>query len=235
MNIQSNALRGEYMQSIVDKTMNEIHDDLLTVFGPGAADAFIVKDGKPYYTRDGLEVLESLTFDNRLSETIRTIIYQASRRQGDIAGDGTTTLIMFYTNLYHLFSKYAYCMHLTATELRQVWNNVVALINKELSKNSIEMTDEYLKGMLFTCTQDADLSAKIYHTLKEPILNGAYIIPTKSNIESDFEVETYQQPLIKATRQWVDVSEEYYRDHTRYHDALRKRQQSHAFKDDRHR
>ena len=33
---------------------------------------------------------------------------------------------------------------------------------------------------------------------------------------------------LKATRQWVDVSEEYYRDHTRYHDALRKRQQSHG-------
>ena len=24
---------------------------------------------------------------------------------------------------------------------------------------------------------------------------------------------------LKATRQWVDVSEEYYRDHTLYHDA----------------
>ena len=33
---------------------------------------------------------------------------------------------------------------------------------------------------------------------------------------------------LKATRQWVEVSEEYYRDHTHYHDALRKRQQSHG-------
>jgi DNA-directed RNA polymerase specialized sigma24 family protein len=33
---------------------------------------------------------------------------------------------------------------------------------------------------------------------------------------------------LKATRQWVKVSEEYYRNHTRYHDALRKRQQSHG-------
>ena len=33
---------------------------------------------------------------------------------------------------------------------------------------------------------------------------------------------------LKATRQWVEVSEEYYRDHIRYHDALRKRQQSHG-------
>lgn len=33
---------------------------------------------------------------------------------------------------------------------------------------------------------------------------------------------------LKATRQWVEVSKEYYRDHVRYHDALRKRQQSHG-------
>lgn len=33
---------------------------------------------------------------------------------------------------------------------------------------------------------------------------------------------------LKATRLWVEVSEEYYRDHTRYHDVLRKRQQSHG-------
>lgn len=33
---------------------------------------------------------------------------------------------------------------------------------------------------------------------------------------------------LKSTRQWVDVSEEYYRDHTRYYDAFRKRQQAHG-------
>lgn len=33
---------------------------------------------------------------------------------------------------------------------------------------------------------------------------------------------------IKFTRQWVEVSEEYYRDHTRYYDAYRKRHQAHG-------
>lgn len=33
---------------------------------------------------------------------------------------------------------------------------------------------------------------------------------------------------IKSTRQWVEVSEEYYRDHTRYYDAFRKRQKAHG-------
>lgn len=32
---------------------------------------------------------------------------------------------------------------------------------------------------------------------------------------------------LKSSRQWVAVSEEYYRDHTRYYDAFRKRQQAH--------
>lgn len=33
---------------------------------------------------------------------------------------------------------------------------------------------------------------------------------------------------LKSTREWVEVSENYYRDHTRYYDAFRKRHQSHG-------
>lgn len=33
---------------------------------------------------------------------------------------------------------------------------------------------------------------------------------------------------LKSTREWVEVSEEIYREHTRYYDAFRKRQQSHG-------
>ena len=34
---------------------------------------------------------------------------------------------------------------------------------------------------------------------------------------------------LKAARQWVEVPEEFYRDHTRYYDAFRKRQQYHGW------
>lgn len=33
---------------------------------------------------------------------------------------------------------------------------------------------------------------------------------------------------LKATREWVEVNEEIYKEHTRFHDAFRKRQQSHG-------
>lgn len=41
-------------------------------------------------------------------------------------------------------------------------------------------------------------------------------------------VNQSKRVYIKSTRQWVEVSEEYYRDHARYYDAFRKRQQAHG-------
>lgn len=31
INIQSNAIRGDYLHEIMDKTMKELHDDIVTV------------------------------------------------------------------------------------------------------------------------------------------------------------------------------------------------------------
>lgn len=208
MSIQSNALRGEYKDNIITKVINEIHDDIMTVFGPGATDAYITKDGQPYYTRDGLEVLESLTFDNKLAEYIRKMIFQAAYDQGRKVGDGTTTMTMFYTNLYRVMKddEFVYNKVIRAeamSTIRKMWKKVVSDINKKLKERSTTLTESSLMQMLYTCTQDEEFSAKVYSKLKNPILEGAYIIPKKSNIESDLEVTSYMHPLIKATRQFT--------------------------------
>lgn len=208
MSIQSNALRGEYKDNIITKVIDEIHDDIMTVFGPGATDAYITKDGQPYYTRDGLEVLESLTFDNKLAEYIRKMIFQAAYDQGRKVGDGTTTMTMFYTNLYRVMKDDEFVYNkVIRTEamstVRKMWKKVVSDINKKLQERSTTLTESSLMQMLYTCTQDEEFSAKVYSKLKNPILEGAYIIPKKSNIESDLEVTSYMHPLIKATRQFT--------------------------------
>lgn len=208
MSIQSNALRGEYKDNIITKVINEIHDDIMTVFGPGATDAYITKDGQPYYTRDGLEVLESLTFDNKLAEYIRKMIFQAAYDQGRKVGDGTTTMTMFYTNLYRVMKDDEFVYNkVIRTEamstVRKMWKKVISDINKKLKERSTTLTESSLMQMLYTCTQDEEFSAKVYSKLKNPILEGAYIIPKKSNIESDLEVTSYMHPLIKATRQFT--------------------------------
>lgn len=194
--IQSNAIRGGYLDRHREKTIREIHDDMVTVFGPGAADAFITKDGQPYFTRDGKEVLASLQFDNPLSMYILKILYQAVADQAKAVGDGTTTLAVLYTNLM------SFLLQDGIVPERKVWNKMIDLVTSEIRKRAVPMSEADFKRMLVTCTQDVELSAKIFHNLKEPIMEGAYITVSKSNIETDFVMNTHDSPVIKATLQF---------------------------------
>lgn len=196
MNIQSNAIRGKFLYDIMDTTVNEIHDNLVTVFGPGATDAYITKNNQPYYTRDGKEVLSSMLFDNSVSNYILKMIYQAVYDQGKSVGDGTTTLAILYTNLYqNIRNDYNYVR-------RNEWNDLIQKLNENIKKLSHPMTDEDLKCLLVTCTQDVDLAYKIYENLREPILNHAYITINKSNINEDFQMTVHNSPVFKVTKQF---------------------------------
>lgn len=196
LNLQSNAIRGDFMRSIMDTTIQEIHDDIVTVFGPYARDAYITKNQQPYFTRDGKEVLSSLRFDNELAMYVLKIIYQAVHRQGTKVGDGTTTLAVLYTNLYKVLRN----SDIDFT--RNDWNRMMEYINERINRKAVPLSDDMMINMLFTCTQDSELAAKIYKNLREPIMNHAYITVDKSNIDTDFEMTVHNAPLIKVTKQF---------------------------------
>lgn len=200
VNIKSNMLRGTYMREIVDRTISEIHDDIVTVFGPFAADAYLMQGGNPYYTRDGKETVRSMQFDNALSQYVLTILFQAIADQATKVGDGTTTMGVFYTNLYKELREPKYATELTLD--RSTWTKAVELINFRIRRYKTDLKEDDLLQMLFTCTQDAELSSKIYIKLKDAIMANAYVIINKSNIASDFNVTVNTNPLIKAYRQF---------------------------------
>ena len=199
--MRSNAMRGPYMRNIVDRTISEIHDNLVTVFGPYATDAFLTMNGQTYYTRDGKETLRLMRFDNELAMYILKIMYQAVQQQGEKVGDGTTTLAVFYTNLYQSIQSW---MNLRKDHLfsRKIWNEAVSDIVNSIKTRSVPMEETDLLQMLYTCTQDDELATKIYVNLKDAIMANAYITINKSNIESDFVMTTHRAPQFKATRQF---------------------------------
>ncbi|MCM1531910.1 MAG: hypothetical protein NC114_06520 [Ruminococcus flavefaciens] len=213
MHVQSNSMRGKEVQDFVRRAVNEIIQDIAPAFGPGASDYFMSKDNGSYYTRDGKEIMESLTFDNELARQIHHILFQAAYRQAKSVGDGTTTTALFYGYLYNALYERLYgdSDALTVGEpvakninwIRREWKSVIEDLKSELKKISQPMTNKLLLSMLYTCTQDQELTATIYEKLREPIMAGAYIIPRKSNIASDFEMTTYMNPIFKATKQYI--------------------------------
>lgn len=200
INIQSNAIRGDYLYEIMDKTMKELHDDIVTVFGPYAKDAYLTQNGLPYYTRDGKETLRLTRFDNELSMYILKILYQAVQQQGNKVGDGTTSLGVLYTNMYKNIRGMIprTCNIIT----RRDWENAIKDICKAIGSYKIPMTREYLHQMLYTCVQDPDWAATIEYNLADAIMSGAYITIAKSNLATDFNMTVHNSPLFKATKQF---------------------------------
>ena len=208
--IQSNSMRGPDMQTFVSRVIAEMRRDIAPAFGPGASDYFMIKDGTNYYTRDGMEISESLTFDNELAKQIHNIMFQAAYQQAKKVGDGTTTMFLFYCYLYenlkHMLDDDEFStsdISRNINWIRTKWKDLVTEVQARLKKRSVPMSKDYLKSMLYTATQDAQLAATIYHKLGGPIMEGAYIIPRKSNISTDFEMTTYMNPLFKATKQFT--------------------------------
>lgn len=203
INMQSNCIRGDYMREIVDRVMREIHDDITTVFGPYATDAFVVKNNNPYYTRDGKEVIHSMRFDNELAMYVLTILYQAVYHQGEIVGDGTTTLAVLYTNLYDCIRGQIKATPTISRYLtRKVWNTAVSKINEKIKAKAHQMTEDELKCVLNTCMQDSEFAARVYQQIKDPIMEQAYILVNESNSPDDFNVITHTQPMFKVTKQF---------------------------------
>lgn len=200
INIQSNAIRGDYLYDIMDKTMKELHDDIVTVFGPYAKDAYLTQNGLPYYTRDGKETLRLTRFDNELSMYVLKILYQAVQQQGNKVGDGTTSLGVLYTNMYKNIR--GMIPRTCSTVTRRDWENTIHDIIKAIESYKAPMTREYLHQMLYTCVQDPDWAATIEYNLADAMMNGAYITIAKSNLATDFNMTVHNSPLFKATKQF---------------------------------
>lgn len=207
--IQTNAIRGKFMQNVMDRVIREIHATIEPMLGPGASDAIITKEDQPYYTRDGMEVMESMTFDNELARYAHHFLFQAAWNQGRTVGDGTTTLIALYTSLYMISRKVmrdftvSSVVDMSINRIRAVWKSAMKDLIDAIKEHSVPLTKEYLLSMLYTCTQDSELAAKIYLNLGDALMNGAFIVPRKSNIDTDFRVTTYNRPLLKVTRQYT--------------------------------
>ena len=200
LQIQSNAIRGSYMKDVIYRTMEELHDIMTTVFGPYATDAWITQNGHPYYTRDGKEVFRSIHFDNELSTYIQKILFQAAENQARKVGDGTTTLFVFYTNLYRVLCNVFQNSQYSLTELRSAYVEVINRLNTYNQQAVVPATSNRILSMLYTCTQDAHLSASLYSKIGTALLNDAYIMVEKSNIEQELDVSVNEHPILKVTR-----------------------------------
>ena len=198
-NIDSSAIRGDYLKDIMDKTIGDIHDTMTTLYGPYAVDAYIFKDGRPYYTRDGMEVLSHMKYDVPIANSILTMLHQAAYNQAVTVGDGTTTLVLFYTNLYNRIRKSNISTY-PITTIRSKLKSVISLFNDSLKRSSVSMTETRMKDLIYTSTQDLELTELICEKLGSAMQENAYIIFNQACMDDQLEVVVHEEPLLNVEK-----------------------------------
>lgn len=195
------------ISGVVSKAMADFHDIIVSVFGPYGNNAWITKDGNPYFTRDGKEVFTSLRTDNDLINYIQKILYQAVENQARIVGDGTTTLLAYYTNLYNTMHEYLKSSKMKDSRgnvlvgtrvFKETYNEIIVEIISKLKEQAEPLQKEDLKSLFYTCTQDKHLTAELYTKIADAIMDDAEIIVNKSNLPNTLTISESQYPTIKA-------------------------------------
>lgn len=202
INMQSNCISGAFKEEIIKRTLGEVYNTIKCVYGPYGSDVFIKKNGQLYFTRDGKEVLGALLFDNMLSADVLMSMYQAVEKQTRTAGDGSTTLVMLYVNLYNYFmeNKEKLAKYPTS-DVRREYNKLMKMFSENIKEYVKDLSDEEFKSMLFTCTQDPDLVMKIYNNLKDDLKDeSTYIIVNQSDFDEDLTIERNESPIISCDK-----------------------------------
>ena len=200
MQMMSNVISDEYKDIVVNKALGEIHKGIKNIYGPFGTDVFIKKNNQTYYTRDGKEVVGTIRFNNPLANDILAIMYQAIEMQARTAGDGTTTLIILYVNLYKALKNRAGLDSYATSEIRRTYEQILKELIAHLKERTVDLDDELFKSMLYTCTQDPELAMTIYGNLRGDVEKDSYIIVSKSDIEDEMSVERSESPIIKCEK-----------------------------------
>lgn len=168
--IRSNVIKGEILSQTRRKTIEEIFDTLIGVFGPAANNALVNPNqglNAGYHTRDGKVVLDNIMFDNQLAVNFRQIMSQAIDIQSKYAGDGTTTATIFYSILVKVFEEFQ--PEVPTIVKRRILENLIELITREITffTKDIEDNMQVIKQIVYTATKDAKLAEIVYEAFRK--------------------------------------------------------------------
>lgn len=91
--MNKDIILGEEVKNAIRIGVNKLASAVLTTMGPNGNTVIIVDGDKPYVTKDGVSVSNSVRLNNPLENIGAKMLKEVAKRTVDQAGDGTTTSI----------------------------------------------------------------------------------------------------------------------------------------------
>lgn len=182
--ISINVINAETLKPMLNEVTSLIAGVVKNTFGPFGQSTLVQTLDSVYSTKDGWNVVRNLNIsvdDGEFSPAINSmkkLIVDTAQSVVLNAGDGTTTVILAANELNKIVSEFALKNGLDSRAIENFLNRCVKLINNELSKSAIKITDanysDIIRRIALISTnwdeEVADLIQEIYITTKNPII-----------------------------------------------------------------
>lgn len=98
---EAQVLKNNDLHQHIDTVLTKLHTILVSSYGPLGKNTIIHKNGAmPTVTKDGLTILRSVRFDERVEYDIYQLIRSISNGLVDKVGDGSTSAVLSAVNIY---------------------------------------------------------------------------------------------------------------------------------------
>ena len=141
------------------------------------------------FTKDGVTVAQDIDLPHPFHNLGAQLVKQVAIKTNDLAGDGTTTATVLAQALFHQGMKNV-AAGANPMEIRKGMNQALQVINKELDKNSVKVTEQSIieQVAIIAANSDEEIGTLLADTITKVGSDGVITVEEGKSIEFETEV-----------------------------------------------
>lgn len=160
---------GEKAQKGIKEGVDLIANAVKSTLGPRGRFVGIQKKyGTQHMTKDGVTVAKEIESDNPLTDFAVKTIAEAAKKNGDTAGDGTTTATVLAQAVYNYGLKYI-SAGANGVSIQRGLSKIAQSINEYLTKSAKQVSDKDQKQLVQVATISANNDAEMGNKIAEVV------------------------------------------------------------------
>ena len=141
------------------------------------------------FTKDGVTVAQDIDLPHPFHNLGAQLVKQVAIKTNDLAGDGTTTATVLAQALFHQGMKNI-AAGANPMEIRKGMNQALEVVNKELDKNSVKVTEQSMieQVAIIAANSDEEIGTLLADTITKVGSDGVITVEEGKSIEFETEV-----------------------------------------------
>lgn len=178
-------ITGQTFTNEILKGIERGYRAIVPSYGPSARNVVIDKDGKPYFTKDGATIIESLFWKEPIQDTGLKLLQETCHKTMVETGDGTSLTAILSYHLYkelHKLDIAGFNVNELTSTLADVKNEV---IQKLYDRKEIIRSEKDLYHVVFNSCRDDELAKSIVDAYGYVGNNGIITIEEGKNVSNE--------------------------------------------------